>query len=186
MFHHRIYLKKKKKWNPRRPPKKQLRCKFLKTHQLVYRSFSKWDARKNMVLEIVRTCVNFEKPHHHCVLFEFVTSFLIDRRQNFSSGWVNKKKVWFLKWTMTFAFISDKNHQHHHPIIHTLCSTMSKSPTFCWKKCSKYVSSIYYTSEIWSDEIFLSTWFSFTEELLDFKNFSLCSYFLDDSGYTKI
>ena len=30
--------------------------------------------------------------------------------------WVNKKKVWFSKWTMTFAFISNKKPQrrHHH------------------------------------------------------------------------
>ena len=151
MFHHRIYLKKKKNGTPGAPPKKQLRCKFLKTHQLVYRSFSKWDARKNMVLEIVRTCVNFEKPHHHCVLFEFVTSFLIDRRQNFSSGWVNKKKVWFLKWTMTFAFISDKNHQH--PIIHTL---PANPPHFVERRSAQiYVSSILCTilQKFWSDFI---------------------------------
>ena len=106
-----------------------------------------------------RNCANvrkFWKTTSHCVLFEFVTSFLIDRRQNFSSGWVNKKKVWFLKWTMTFAFISDKNHQHHHPIIHTLCSTMSKSPTFCWKeKCLKicFIYIMYYFRNFWSDFI---------------------------------
>ena len=106
-----------------------------------------------------RNCANvrkFWKTTSHCVLFEFVTSFLIDRRQNFSSGWVNKKKVWFLKWTMTFAFISDKNHQHQHPIIHTLCSTMSKSPTFCWKeKCSKicFIYIMYYCRNFWSDFI---------------------------------
>ena len=70
---------------PPAAPKKTIALQVFKNSSARISIIFYMRCKKKYGLEIVRTCVNFEKPHH-IVLFEFVTSFLIDRRQNSSSG----------------------------------------------------------------------------------------------------